>query len=316
MGRILLDGFRFIPPLILWLLTISSVDAGAFDIQADDQYQYARILFEQQDYRQAAAEYQRFIHYFPDDSRADEAAYRIGISHYRSRDYRLAIRSFRRMIDGHDFGGPWFSTCYMISRCYLDMGETAAAMTVMNNLATITDDPDEKDAAHYVLGWIHLERLWAEGKNTPFDSFEASRKCFGRIDPASRDDYRLDPLTAELDQADRIPKKNPWVAGGLSIIPGGGQLYCGRYQDAVTALLVNTAFGIAAVESFDNELHALGGLISLVGLGFYAGNIYGAVSDAHKYNREQRRHFAGRLKALEVRFSVDKPFAFSLRYDF
>jgi len=34
----------------------------------------------------------------------------------------------------------------------------------------------------------------------------------------------------------------------------------------------------------------------MVGIGFYAGNIYGAVTSAHKYNREQRTGFIEALK--------------------
>ncbi len=314
MRRIFPDRFRTILLLIVFLLGVSVPSSRAISIQADDQFRYAQTLFEDHDYSQASAEFRRFLHFFPDDPRAQEALYRIGISHYRAHDYRMAIRSFRRMVDQADFSGPYFSSYYMLSQCYLRLDQAPSAVTTLNNLAVITDDPNEKDAARYALGWIHLEDLWAEGIHMPFDSFAAARTYFDKIGPSNRSIYKLDLLEAEFHRAERIPAKNPWVAGSLSIIPGGGQLYCRRYQDAVTALIVNTAFGVAAYESFDHELYALGGLISLVGMGFYVGNIYGAVSDAHKYNREQRRYFIHDLKTrFQVHFSMDKPFVFSIQ---
>jgi len=74
----------------------------------------------------------------------------------------------------------------------------------------------------------------------------------------------------------------------LSVIPGAGYLYLERYQDALISLLVNTALIFAAYEAFDNDLYVLGGIISFVELGFYAGNIYGATTSAHKINRSQK----------------------------
>ena len=74
-----------------------------------------------------------------------------------------------------------------------------------------------------------------------------------------------------------------------------GQLYCERYEDALIAFLVNTGLIWATVEAFSNDLYALGSVIGFVGLGFYAGNIYGAVGDAHKFNRRAVRTFSNGL---------------------
>jgi hypothetical protein len=40
----------------------------------------------------------------------------------------------------------------------------------------------------------------------------------------------------------------------------------------------------------------LGSLLTFVGLGFYAGNIYGAITDAHKYNQLRMQQYKDRLK--------------------
>jgi hypothetical protein len=59
---------------------------------------------------------------------------------------------------------------------------------------------------------------------------------------------------------------------------------------------LNGAMIYAAYEAFDNDLYALGGIITLFELGFYSGNIYSAVSSAHKYNRNERNRFLKYLK--------------------
>jgi len=78
---------------------------------------------------------------------------------------------------------------------------------------------------------------------------------------------------------------------GLAIIPGAGHLYCERYKDAAIAFILNSAMIYAAYEAFDNNLDALGGIITFFELGFYSGNIYSAVNCAHKYNRNANKNF-------------------------
>ena len=63
----------------------------------------------------------------------------------------------------------------------------------------------------------------------------------------------------------------------------------------MAAFLINAGLIWAAWEAFDDEQYALGSVITFVEFGFYAGNIYGAVSGAHKYNRDRVSEFRERL---------------------
>lgn len=79
-----------------------------------------------------------------------------------------------------------------------------------------------------------------------------------------------------------------------------------RYQDAFIAFLLNGGLILAAYESFDKGHNALGGLLTFVGFGFYAGNIYGAVTGAHKFNRKENGQFIYKLrKNTRVNLSAD-----------
>lgn len=42
-------------------------------------------------------------------------------------------------------------------------------------------------------------------------------------------------ISEELEKEKQIARKNPRLAGFLSILPGAGQFYCERYQDALVA---------------------------------------------------------------------------------
>ena len=85
------------------------------------------------------------------------------------------------------------------------------------------------DQAWYDMGWIHMQSL----------DWEQARLAFDHIGAPRRDAYHLPAVYAGLDDAVRLPSKDPRVAGLLAVVPGAGFAYCGRYRDALIALVAN-----------------------------------------------------------------------------
>ena len=197
-----------------------------------------------------------------------------------------------------------------MSEAYANLKAFNLALISLNNLVTITQDEDIRDEAYYRIGWIYIETA----------SWDNARQYFEKISHKNRQKFRLERLADELGKETLIPQKDPNLAGFLSIIPGGGYLYCERYQDALIAFLLNGGLILAAYESFDEGNGALGGLLTFVGFGFYAGNIYGAVTSAHKFNRKETGRFIYQLKKnTRVNLSADlenKSVYLSLRFSF
>jgi putative component of membrane protein insertase Oxa1/YidC/SpoIIIJ protein YidD len=99
-----------------------------------------------------------------------------------------------------------------------------------------------------------------------------------------------------LAPADRLPTRNPGLAGVLGVVPGLGYLYTGHRQTALAALLINGLFGWATVSTFQRQNYGLGALVGVVSLGFYAGNIQGSVRSARRFNQRHREEVAGRVR--------------------
>ncbi|MBN1932891.1 MAG: tetratricopeptide repeat protein [Desulfobacterales bacterium] len=287
-----------IPIFILGLFSLPSYAGPVICIDADKQFNFAEYYFSQAQYFKAIAEYERFIYYFPEDRRAEQARYKIGMSYFKSKHFKEAINAFNSIIDasgdtGLSVSESYSNTYLMISECYMNLGESGIAITTLHNLIMFTPQQNVKDEAYYRIGWIYLQMA----------SWEKARFFLSKISPENKNKYRLDKLSKELDTVQSIPFKNPKIAGGLSIIPGAGYLYCQRYQDALVAFLLNAGLIYAAYESFDTDHNALGGLITFVGFGFYAGNIYGSIAGAHKYNRRNTLNFIDQIKE-KVRFNL------------
>ena len=273
-----------------------SESTSSIMINPDKQFGFAEHYFSSREYIMAVAEYHRFIYFFPEDKRVELAMYRIGMSYYYAKRFTEAITSFNAVIDRYGETDLGVKSYLMISESHVKLDTFGPAVINLKNLITLTHDENVRDEAYYRLGWIYLETA----------SWEKARQYFSKISDQNQDKYRLEKLSSELDKEKSIPKKNPHLAGFLSVIPGAGYRYCERYQDALVTFLVNGGLMYAAYESFDDGNNALGAVISFVEFGFYAGNIYGAVSGAHKYNRNTTRHFIEKLKNnTKVNLSAD-----------
>lgn len=255
-------------------------------IDPERQFDFAEHYFLTKEYFRAIGEYKRFIFFFPDDDRVKWATFQIGMSYFKSDRFKEAIDSFNKIIEDFDGTDLSIKSYWMISDCYVKLKEPGLAILNLNNLITLTDDMNVRDEAYYKTGWICIET----------GSWEKARLYFSKISSKNKSKYRLEELSVELDKERLIPKKNPRLSGFLSIIPGAGFFYCERYRDALAAFLLNGGLIYAAYESFDNGNNALGGAIGFVEMGFYGGNIYGAVSSAHKYNRTKTRRFIEKVK--------------------
>lgn len=262
-------------------------------IDPGHQFQFAEQLYAEGQFRRAAEEYERFAFFFLDDPRRRLAIFKAGQAFFQSGDGAAGLLRFDELTGGRPLDPVAVDAYFMSAECLLLLGNPNQAVLTLQNLISLSEDTTLQDRAYLRIGWIHIDQMdWA-----------GAQRAFQRISAEGRAHHNIDALEAELAQSDHLPQKNPTLAGTLSIVPGAGQLYCGRYEDALAALVVNGGLFWAAYESFDHDLNALGGLLTLAGLGFYAGNIYGAVTDAHKYNQTQKQRFGDYLKH-QVSFGV------------
>jgi tetratricopeptide (TPR) repeat protein len=257
-------------------------NASNLIIDSDAQYKFACKLFEQESHVAAISEFQRFIHFFPDDPRNLEARIYISRAHYHLKQYGEAISGFQDIIKSYKKQPQSFRAYLYIADCYTSLDQPRQAMMILQNLILLTKEPEILDNAYYRMGWLAVQGgAWPQAA----DAFKRTSKLFQKKNT-------IDKLIIDLEREKEISQKNPLFAGILSVLPGAGQIYCGRYQDALSAFFVNAGLILAAVESFENELYALGATITVFEFGFYTANIYGAVTSAHKYNqREIQHHF-------------------------
>ncbi|CCK79555.1 tetratricopeptide repeat protein [Desulfobacula toluolica] len=252
---------------------------------------------------------------------------------------------------------------FKLSEVYVAMDKPGMAVSVLRNLVTLTRAGDLEinlksgadfisplpletdlkpvpggtqsvseigsigDRACFVLGWLLLDKadVLKSRSDYPVYPVREAEKYFSMISLEGKKKYRMENSIASLEKIGQLKKKIPAVAGALSVVPGGGFLYCERYQDALVSFLLNSSLMLAAYESFENDNKFLGGAICFVEAGFYTGNIYGSITSAHKYNQTKQKQFIDSLKQdyrdhkNKVSFHpgfVKNGMAFMLKYKF
>ncbi len=257
------------------------------------QFNYAVELFENKDFTAAQVEFKRFIHFFPDDPRRDAAEFKTAMALFNSGSYYEAAKAFNTIILNNNDETPYTRDAYfMQSRAFEAMGNTGYAVMVLQNYLTLTQDAHTRDRIYFELARLHISEARKPGKDTLGDA----KKFLTLISPTRKERYKVSDQLAALDAVSAAPRKNPTLSGILALIPGGGFLYCERYKDAFVTFCLNAGLIWGAYEAFDSGNPGLGGVLSFVESGFYAGNVYGAISAAHKHNtldrvRRLERHF-------------------------
>ena len=267
-------------------LSTASAWASPLVIDAQRQLKYAEQLYAEGQFRRAAEEYDRYAFFFPESPLRRTTLLKAGQAFLQAGDPSTALKRFNDLTQLAHPDPVAADAHFLASECHLRMGNPNLAVMELQNLITRTDDSALRDNAYLRIGWIFIDQM----------DWSGARYALQRISPEGRARHKIEVLETELARTDEIPRKNPTLAGTLSILPGAGQLYCGRYEDALAALVVNGGLFLAAYESFDNDLDALGALLTIAGLGFYTANIYGAVTDAHKYNQARQQDFVSRIK--------------------
>lgn len=133
----------------------------------------------------------------------------------------------------------------------------------------------------------------------------------GRAERIRNDELskRASALVGRDSAFDDLPTKSKLAAGFLSIVPGMGQVYNGRYIDAGLSLGLTGGLGALTWYTWTTyESVPWTAVLGTLTLGFYVGNIVNAVVDAERINTEIYQTFFNDLRMQywpHVGFDID-----------
>jgi len=286
-------------------------EEGKRIIDEKSQMGLGDYFFEDGDYYRAITEYQRFLFFFPASLRVEEARWKIASSYFQGKKWDDALSAADELLKRHP-SSPWTAEAILLKgRCWMEKKEFSQARHHFARAKDVSPGSLAAQEAQWQSAVSYLqEERWKEAAAE-----------FRRVDRESKLYPRAERWAQGMDRMEEIPQKSPATAGVLAaILPGAGHLYDERYRDAAIAFVLNATFIWGMVEAFQHENYVVGGILTFFELGWYSGNIYSAVSGAHKYNQKKKKEYLDLLEK-EDRFAVgitfqDKQLFLSFRYVF
>ncbi len=254
--------------LLLFLLPVAAQGEQSASLS------FADSLAAEGDHYRAITEYKRFLHAQPQSAEAPRAQLAIAQSLLAGERWQELDPALEIVWQKY----PETPQAALARKLYADAAftrqdypEARNRYQLLKQHQTATTD---KSVSDYRIGWSYLEE----------NRIAEAKQSFAQLEKDQATE-----LQHAMDDYQQLPRKSPQLAGTLSaILPGAGQLYTERPRQAAVALVLNAAFIYGAIEAWNNDNHAVAGILSLFGIGWYGGNIYNAVNNAHKYNRDRQ----------------------------
>lgn len=272
---------------IIFLLIIcpQEVRGGGKD-NIEKQFEYAESLFEEGDFYRAITEYKRFIFFFPEEKKIEKCYFRIGESYFKAKRWQESVDALKVFIDRFPISPLLNDALYLKGMAEKNLKKYNDALLTFEEIIK-AGFGERKNRAIYQKALILVD----------MKEWKRAGEAFSMIPEKSVLSPGARIFSSGLENIDNLPRKSPTTAGVLAaIVPGAGHLYTERPRDALVAFLLNGAFIWAAVELFDDGENVAGGLVTFFEIGWYTGNIYSAVSSAHKYNKKVEEEFFENLR--------------------
>ena len=250
---------------------------------------------QRKEYYRAITEYRRFLYRFPHDKRRAMAFFRVGLAFYRGTEYVEALKVFGEVAETYP-DGPYGKLARLWQgECLMRQGKFEVADNFYGRVSRKLDGEIAGQHADYRHAWALLYR----------HEWQEARERFHNL-PVSHSFHETAHRIAEtIPDIENSSRKSPLLAGVLSAaLPGSGQMYIGRSGDAWLAFVLNGLFLAGIAEAMDHNQTAIAGILGFFEAGWYAGNVYGAVNGAHKYNLHQERRF---IQEIEDQFPYEPP---------
>jgi hypothetical protein len=241
---------------------------GIFAAEPDGTF--AGRLFDKKEYAWAQLEYERLLYAFPDSSGAPLWRYRCARS-------LMYLGSFDRAAAGF--------SAVRESDSFADSARLNGAICALRR--------NKADTARLLLSSCRLDYSKVLGAYLDFSArrYAAALDTLKTVPSGSADAFKARALEKAVSDASAFRKKQYAPALCLSLIPGLGHLYGGRYGDAaMSAMTVTTGACIAGYYAYHQSRVRAYTAGTITGL-FYAGSMYGAAVSVKIYNRSAARRF-------------------------
>lgn len=262
----------------------SAVSVAPASQAALETLAFADHLFLDGDWYRAITEYRRFLFLVKGrHEQAPRAALAIGEALLRGEQWDAAGRQLDGVAQRTTVPEQRWTALFGAAKAYLADKRPELAKP---RFRVLVEDPDTpvalREEARWLLAWGHFDAGELDTAHAIFSEIAQSE--------APRAEAAAGVANALLER-ESLDEKNPVLAGALSLIPGFGHFYLGRYGVGFTSLAWNGLFIFATVSAWLTGQWGLALVLTFFEIGWYAGGVFGAVAGAFRHNRDLIRNW-------------------------
>ena len=113
--------YLIIPGFFLLLIWGCSSTRDIGEMTADERLQYAINLYNDEDYEEAATEFEALLLQYPGSSIVDDAQYYLGMCKYNREEFILAAYEFSKLIKNMPASEFVANSQFMLAECYYEL---------------------------------------------------------------------------------------------------------------------------------------------------------------------------------------------------
>lgn len=260
--------------------------------EAELQWELAEHLLAKGEPYRAITEYERFLFYFPSHPKASLARVRVVEAYVAGRWWEDGAKAAREALGRSDLSQEARNRLLeLLGLCLMRMGRSDLASEHLQMAYESSQEPVAKSRLGLLLAQLRVSQGdWDAAKGT-LESLEAPAEWRAVARRAIR----------EMEISGPSRERSPWTAAALAaIVPGAGHAYLGRWEDAALTFCVNAAFLGASIEAVSKRQTALAAGMAAAELLWYSGNVFSAVSNAHKHNQVLRQRWVEGVRLEQI----------------
>jgi hypothetical protein len=280
--------YTYIPLYLSTLLLIFSLSTNLHSQSGiEEQFNFAKNLYEEEKYFDAVTEFKRLLFFYDGEIYSYESNLLTGLSYKNGAKFSEAIQHLTLAELSSKSVDEMFEARLEIIKVNILRRTTARALTLLDSLMNDSRFVNKIDEINYWRGWTHIFS----------DDWEKASLSFSAIQPQHQLALLCDSIDNDL--------YNPQLAKILSIVPGAGQFYTGEYVSGLISIGWNVLWGYLTINAFMED-RVFDGLMvgTLLWWRFYSGNIQNAEKFALGKNLEKTN---SALRYLQNYYQGSKP---------
>lgn len=212
---------------------------------------------------------------------------------YAQEDHAAALHEYRRYLFLSDSAGE--EIYERIIECLTRLGRYHEAIDESENINDINKRNYTRGLIFFTAGEVDSSRTYLHRVAIPYES--DARRLIGL---GYAYEFNFDEAADYIELPQHKPSyKEPAFGALLSLFPGGGHLYAGRFGDGLYSFLLVGTAALLSYYYYDREEDVKFGFTLGAAILLYAGNIYGGINSVRNYNYYENEKYL--QEVLEIK---------------